>query len=39
VVLEGDPATAIGFGITLEPEGGSEEPTFPPVTTISFENA
>lgn len=38
VVLEGDPATAIGFGITVEPEGGSEEPTLPPVTTISFEN-
>jgi anti-sigma-K factor RskA len=39
IVLEGDPATAIGFGITVEPEGGSEEPTLPPVTTISFENA
>lgn len=39
VVLEGDPATAVGFGITVEPEGGSPEPTFPPVTTISFENA
>ncbi|QZY29006.1 anti-sigma factor [Nocardioides coralli] len=39
VVLDGDPATAIGFGITVEPEGGSEEPTLPPVTTISFENA
>lgn len=38
VVLEGDPATAVGFGITVEPEGGSEEPTLPAVTTISFEN-
>ena len=39
VVLEGDPATAIGFGITVEPEGGSEEPTSAPVTQIAFENA
>lgn len=39
VVLSGDPATAIGFGITVEPAGGSEEPTLPPVTTISFGNA
>lgn len=38
VVLEGDPATAVGFGITVEPAGGSEEPTPPAVTTISFEN-
>lgn len=39
VVLEGDPATAIGFGITVEPEGGSEEPTSAPVAQIAFENA
>lgn len=39
VVLEGDPATANGFGITVEPDGGSEEPTFPPVAQIAFENA
>lgn len=39
VVLEGDPATAVGFGITVEPAGGSEEPTLPPVTTIDFESA
>ena len=27
VLLEGDAATAIGAGITIEPEGGSEKPT------------
>ncbi len=36
VVLEGDPATAIGFGITREPAGGSPEPTRPPVALIDF---
>jgi anti-sigma factor RsiW len=39
VLLEGDPATAIGAGITVEPAGGSEEPTSPPVTLFSFERA
>lgn len=39
VVLEGDPATAIGFGITVEPEGGSEEPTSDPVALIEFRQA
>ena len=39
VLLEGDPATAIGAGITVEPAGGSEEPTLPPVTTFAFESA
>ena len=38
VVLEGDPATAVGFGITVEPDGGSKEPTLPAVTTLAFEN-
>jgi hypothetical protein len=37
VVLEGDPATANGFGITREPAGGSDEPTRPPVALIDFE--
>ena len=36
VVLEGDPATAIGFGITREPAGGSPKPTRPPVALIDF---
>jgi len=39
VVLEGDPATAIGAGITIEPEGGSEEPTGDTVALIPFEDA
>ena len=37
VLLEGDPATADGFGITIEPEGGSEEPTGETVALIPFE--
>ncbi|MEJ7795232.1 MAG: anti-sigma factor [Nocardioides sp.] len=39
--LEGDPATATGFGITVEPEGGSDtgEPTKQPITTIQFQTA
>ena len=39
VLLEGDPATALGMGITIEPEGGSEEPTSEPVAVIPFEKA
>lgn len=39
IVLEGDPATANGFGITVEPDGGSDQPTSEPVTQIAFENA
>lgn len=39
VLLEGDPATAKGAGITVEPEGGSETPTGDTVALIAFENA
>jgi anti-sigma-K factor RskA len=39
VLLEGDPATAIGAGITVEPAGGSEEPTGETVALIPFEQA
>lgn len=39
MMLEGDPATAVGFGVTVEPDGGSEEPTGEPVAVIPFENA
>ncbi|MFC6287192.1 anti-sigma factor domain-containing protein [Nocardioides sp. GCM10027113] len=39
VLLEGDPATAVGAGITVEPAGGSEEPTGDTVALIPFENA
>lgn len=38
-LMEGDAADAVGVGITVEPAGGSEEPTLPPVTTIAFEDA
>ena len=37
LLLEGDPATALGAGITVEPEGGSDTPTLPPVTLFEFE--
>lgn len=31
VLLEGDASEATGVGITVEPDGGSEQPTLPPV--------
>ena len=36
VVLEGDASDVVGAGITVEPEGGSEEPTLPPVALIEL---
>ena len=39
VLFKGDPATALGAGITIEPEGGSEEPTTEPMLSFTFENA
>ena len=39
IELQGDPATAIGFGITVEPDGGSDEPSTAPLAEIAFENA
>lgn len=36
VVLEGDAAEATGVGITVEPEGGSPEPTSPPIALFEF---
>ena len=36
VLLEGDAATAAGVGITVEPVGGSDTPTLPPVALVSF---
>ena len=39
VALEGDPATALGAGITIEPAGGSEEPTSEPMMSFTFEKA
>jgi anti-sigma-K factor RskA len=39
IVLEGDAATANGFGITVEPDGGSDQPTSDPIVQVEFENA
>ena len=39
VVLAGDPATAIGAGITLEPEGGSDTPSDEVVALFEFDKA
>ena len=39
VVLEGDAASAIGAGITVEPAGGSDEPTLPIVAAFDFSQA
>ena len=36
VLLEGDAATAIGAGITVEPAGGSKSPTSVPVALVTF---
>lgn len=34
VVLQGDPAGAAAVGLTLEPEGGSDQPTSEPFTVV-----
>lgn len=39
VLLEGDPASAAGFGITREPAGGSDKPTRPPISLIELDSA
>ena len=39
IVLEGDAASANGFGITVEPDGGSDEPTSDPIVAVEFKNA
>jgi len=36
VLLRGDAVTAAGAGITIEPAGGSDTPTLPPVALITF---
>ena len=36
VLLDGDAATATAAGITLEPAGGSQEPTTAPVALFAF---
>jgi anti-sigma-K factor RskA len=37
VVLEGDAATATAAGITVEPEGGSDQPTTDPIALFDFK--
>lgn len=37
VVLEGDAAEAIGVGLTIEPDGGAETPSLPPVALVEFD--
>lgn len=39
VPLEGDPATADGFGITVEPAGGSVIPSQDPLLVVEFTDA
>ena len=39
VPLEGEPATADGFGITVEPAGGSVVPTREPLVVVQFADA
>ena len=36
VLLQGNAATAAGAGVTIEPAGGSDKPTLPPVALINF---
>lgn len=38
-LLEGDAAEAIGVGITVEPAGGSEEPSTPPIALFDLTTA
>lgn len=37
VLLDGDAATATAVGITVEPAGGSPEPTSPPIAVFAFD--
>lgn len=36
VLLEGDASKATGFGITIEPDGGSEKPTTDPIAFVTL---
>jgi hypothetical protein len=38
-MLEGDAADALAVGITVEPEGGSPEPTSDPIALFDFSEA
>jgi hypothetical protein len=37
LLLDGDAATATAVGITVEPAGGSPEPTSEPIAVFSFD--
>ncbi|WP_109471645.1 anti-sigma factor [Ornithinimicrobium cavernae] len=37
VLLEGEPAGAVAVGITIEPAGGSEQPTSDPIVAVPLE--
>ena len=39
VLLDGDPGDASGVGVTVEPEGGSAEPSSAPVALMNFDDA
>jgi len=39
ILLRGDAAKATGVGITVEPEGGSKEPTTEPIALFEFDEA
>jgi anti-sigma-K factor RskA len=39
MVLDGDAATAVGAGVTVEPAGGSPQPTSDPVALLPFTQA
>lgn len=39
MVLEGDATTATAVGITVEPEGGSDQPTTDPIALFDFSQA
>ena len=39
VLLEGDASVAIAAGITVEPAGGSDQPTTEPIAFFEFEQA
>ncbi|MFW6868724.1 anti-sigma factor [Nocardioides sp. CPCC 206347] len=38
VLLDGDPADAVGVGITVEPDGGSERPTSEPIAVFALDS-
>ena len=39
ILLKGDASAATGVGITVEPEGGSPEPTTEPIALFDLDKA